>query len=122
VGRRAHLRAAGCTPRLVETTRPGHARELLTALPRGARDAVVVAGGDGSLHEAVNGFMAAGTPRAATGAAGAGQGLVVFPEGTFHRAPGLRPFKLSGFLVAAQAGVPLLPVTIRGMRSILRDG
>jgi 1-acyl-sn-glycerol-3-phosphate acyltransferase len=59
---------------------------------------------------------------AATGAAGAGQGLVVFPEGTFHRAPGLRPFKLSGFLVAAQAGVPLLPVTIRGMRSILRDG
>jgi 1-acyl-sn-glycerol-3-phosphate acyltransferase len=52
----------------------------------------------------------------------AGQGLVVYPEGTFRRAPGLRPFKLGGFLVAAQAGVPLLPVTIRGMRSILRDG
>ena len=59
---------------------------------------------------------------AATDAVRAGQGLVVFPEGTFHRAPGLRPFKLGGFLVAAQAGVPLLPVTIRGMRSILRDG
>jgi len=52
----------------------------------------------------------------------AGQCLVVYPEGTFRRAPGLRPFKLGGFLVAAQAGVPLLPVTIRGMRSILRDG
>jgi 1-acyl-sn-glycerol-3-phosphate acyltransferase len=51
-----------------------------------------------------------------------GQGLVVYPEGTFRRAPGLRPFKIGGFLVAAQAGVPLLPVTIRGMRSILRDG
>jgi 1-acyl-sn-glycerol-3-phosphate acyltransferase len=59
---------------------------------------------------------------AATDAVRAGQGLVVFPEGTFHRASGLRPFKLGGFLVAAQAGVPLLPVTIRGMRSILRDG
>jgi 1-acyl-sn-glycerol-3-phosphate acyltransferase len=59
---------------------------------------------------------------AATDAVRAGQGLVVFPEGTFHRASGLRPFKLGAFLVAAQAGVPLLPVTIRGMRSILRDG
>ena len=59
---------------------------------------------------------------AATDAVRAGEGLVVFPEGTFHRAPGLRPFKLGGFLVAAQVGVPLLPVTIRGMRSILRDG
>jgi 1-acyl-sn-glycerol-3-phosphate acyltransferase len=52
----------------------------------------------------------------------AGQSLVVYPEGTFRRAPGLRPFKIGGFLVAAQAGVPLLPVTIRGMRSILREG
>ena len=59
---------------------------------------------------------------AATDAVRAGQSLVVFPEGTFHRAPGLRPFKLGGFLVAAQAGVPLLPITIRGTRSILRDG
>jgi 1-acyl-sn-glycerol-3-phosphate acyltransferase len=59
---------------------------------------------------------------AAVEAVRAGQGLVVYPEGTFRRAPGLRPFKIGGFLVAAQAGVPLLPVTIRGMRSILRDG
>ena len=52
----------------------------------------------------------------------AGQGLVVYPEGTFRRAPGLRPFKIGAFLVAAQAGVPLLPVAMRGTRSILRDG
>jgi diacylglycerol kinase (ATP) len=57
------LRAAGCTPQLVETKWPGHIRELLAALPRGACDAVVVAGGDGSLHEAVNGLMTADTPR-----------------------------------------------------------
>ena len=59
---------------------------------------------------------------AAVNAVRAGQGLVVYPEGTFRREPGLRPFKLGAFLVAAQAGVPLLPVTIRGTRSILRDG
>ena len=68
------LRAAGCTPQLVETKRPGHARELLAALPRGACDAVVVAGGDGSLHEAVNGLMAAGTPRPPLGLIPAGTG------------------------------------------------
>ena len=39
------LRAAGCTPQLVETKRPGHARELLAALPRGACDAAVVVAG-----------------------------------------------------------------------------
>jgi 1-acyl-sn-glycerol-3-phosphate acyltransferase len=59
---------------------------------------------------------------AAVEAVRAGQGLVVYPEGTFRRAPGLRPFKIGGFLIAAMAGVPLLPVTIRGTRSILRDG
>jgi len=59
---------------------------------------------------------------AAVDAVRAGQGLVVYPEGTFRRAPGLRSFKLGAFLIAAQAGVPLLPVTMRGMRSILRDG
>jgi 1-acyl-sn-glycerol-3-phosphate acyltransferase len=46
----------------------------------------------------------------------------VYPEGTFVRAPGLRPFKLGAFHVAAQSGAPLVPVAIRGMRSILRDG
>jgi 1-acyl-sn-glycerol-3-phosphate acyltransferase len=52
----------------------------------------------------------------------AGQGLVVYPEGTFRRAPGLRPFKIGAFLIAAQAGVPVVPVAMRGTRTILRDG
>jgi diacylglycerol kinase (ATP) len=68
------LRAAGCTPQLVETKWPGQARELLAALPRGACDAVVVAGGDGSLHEAINGLMAADTPRPPLGLIPTGTG------------------------------------------------
>jgi diacylglycerol kinase (ATP) len=68
------LRAAGCTPRVVETQRPGHARELLAELPHVARDAVVVVGGDGTLHEAINGLMAAGTPRPPLGLIPAGTG------------------------------------------------
>ena len=50
----------------------------------------------------------------------AGQTLVYFPEGTFTRAPGLRPFRLGAFLAAAEAGLPVVPVAIRGTRSILR--
>ncbi|HEX7181644.1 MAG TPA: AMP-binding protein [Thermoanaerobaculia bacterium] len=49
-----------------------------------------------------------------------GQSVVIFPEGTFHRAPGLLPFRMGAFLVAAEAGVPVVPVTIRGTRSMLR--
>jgi len=51
-----------------------------------------------------------------------GRTLVFFPEGTFTRTPGLLPFHMGAFVAAAQAGVPLVPVTIRGTRSILRDG
>ncbi len=53
-------------------------------------------------------------------AARAGQTLVYFPEGTFTRAPGLRPFLLGAFTAAAEAGVPVVPVTLRGTRSLLR--
>jgi 1-acyl-sn-glycerol-3-phosphate acyltransferase len=51
-----------------------------------------------------------------------GQSLIVFPEGTFRRMPGLLPFRMGAFTTAAQAGVPVVPLTIRGTRSILRDG
>ena len=50
-----------------------------------------------------------------------GQSLGFFPEGTFTRAAGVRPFHMGAFVAAAQAGVPVVPVTIRGSRSILRD-
>jgi 1-acyl-sn-glycerol-3-phosphate acyltransferase len=51
-----------------------------------------------------------------------GGSMLFFPEGTFGRAPGLRPFRLGAFVVAAQTGVPLVPMGISGTRSILRSG
>jgi 1-acyl-sn-glycerol-3-phosphate acyltransferase len=50
----------------------------------------------------------------------AGARVAWFPEGTFARMPGLLGFRLGAFVVAAQAGIPVVPVTIRGTRSILR--
>ena len=52
----------------------------------------------------------------------AGEPLVVFPEGTFRRAPGLLPFKLGAFVVAAHTGAPIIPVALAGTRSLLRAG
>ncbi len=51
-----------------------------------------------------------------------GRSLVLFPEGTFTRATGLRPFKLGAFQLAADAGVPVVPVALVGTRRLLRDG
>jgi 1-acyl-sn-glycerol-3-phosphate acyltransferase len=51
-----------------------------------------------------------------------GRALHVFPEGTFSARPGLLPFHLGGFLAAAQARAPVLPVTIHGHREVLPDG
>ncbi|MDE2234567.1 MAG: 1-acyl-sn-glycerol-3-phosphate acyltransferase [Gammaproteobacteria bacterium] len=48
-----------------------------------------------------------------------GVSLGVFPEGTFRRQPGLRAFHLGAFLAATRAGVPVVPVVIRGARGIL---
>ncbi len=51
-----------------------------------------------------------------------GNSLVMFHEGTFTRVTGLRPFHLGAFEVAAASGVPIIPLTLRGTRSVLRDG
>jgi len=51
-----------------------------------------------------------------------GDSLIVFPEGTFRRAPGLRSFRMGAFVVAARVGAPVVPLTLRGTRSVLRDG
>ena len=48
--------------------------------------------------------------------------LMFFAEGTFTRAAGLMPFHLGAFSIAANANVPVIPIAIRGTRSILRDG
>jgi 1-acyl-sn-glycerol-3-phosphate acyltransferase len=54
-------------------------------------------------------------------AARRGVSLIVFPEGTLVRHSGLMPFRAGAFQVAAQAGVPVVPVALRGVRSVLRD-
>jgi 1-acyl-sn-glycerol-3-phosphate acyltransferase len=51
-----------------------------------------------------------------------GDCLAFFPEGTFRSEPGLLPFRSGAFAAAAEAGVPVVPATIRGTRSILRAG
>ncbi|MCK5623817.1 MAG: 1-acyl-sn-glycerol-3-phosphate acyltransferase, partial [Alphaproteobacteria bacterium] len=58
--------------------------------------------------------------RRMTDALRAGDTLVFYPEGTFDRMPGLRAFHMGAFVAAAEAGVPVVPVAIRGTRSILR--
>jgi 1-acyl-sn-glycerol-3-phosphate acyltransferase len=60
--------------------------------------------------------------RKALAAARTGQTLYFFPEGTFTRAYGLRPFRLGAFVIAVDRQVGVVPVTLRGTRSVLRDG
>ncbi len=55
-------------------------------------------------------------------AAGGDRPRVFFAEGTFARMPGLLPFHMGAFVAAVDAGVPVVPVAIRGTRSILRSG
>ncbi|MCI0653505.1 MAG: AMP-binding protein [Methylococcaceae bacterium] len=56
-----------------------------------------------------------------TQAARSGKNLLFFPEGTFTRIPGLRPFYMGAFKTAAETGHTLIPVVIHGTRSILRS-
>jgi 1-acyl-sn-glycerol-3-phosphate acyltransferase len=49
-----------------------------------------------------------------------GGSLVFFPEGTLARGAGVQAFHLGAFRVAAEAQVPVVPVSIRGARSMLR--
>jgi len=50
-----------------------------------------------------------------------GRSVVIFPEGTFCYATGIRPFKSGAFKVAAETGRTISPVSIRGARKILRS-
>ncbi len=56
---RAMLSAAGCTCELVVTEGPGEAIELAEAAVREGYDAVVAAGGDGTINEVINGILRA---------------------------------------------------------------
>ncbi|HYM04469.1 MAG TPA: AMP-binding protein [Stellaceae bacterium] len=47
--------------------------------------------------------------------------LVFLPEGTITRAPGLLPFRLGAFVIAARQNLGVLPLVLHGTRSILRS-
>lgn len=47
--------------------------------------------------------------------------LMYFPEGTFTRKPGLAPFHMGAFLAAAKSHRQIIPITIHGSRSMLRE-
>lgn len=52
----------------------------------------------------------------------AGISVLVFPEGTRGRGMGLQPFKKGGFMMALQAGVPVVPVVVLGTEKIMPKG
>jgi 1-acyl-sn-glycerol-3-phosphate acyltransferase len=51
----------------------------------------------------------------------AGESLFIFPEGTFVRAPGLMPFRLGAFQIAVERRVPIVPIALRGTRTVWPD-
>ena len=51
-----------------------------------------------------------------------GLNAVVFPEGTRSPAGALLPFRGGAFLLAIRAGVPIVPVVLRGTAGIVRKG
>jgi 1-acyl-sn-glycerol-3-phosphate acyltransferase len=48
----------------------------------------------------------------------AGTSIVVFPEGTRSRTGRIQPFKKGPFVVAKQAGVPIVPIAISGSGAV----
>ena len=54
-------------------------------------------------------------------AARRGETVAFFPEGTFSRASGLAAFRLGAFAVNAESGLPVVPVVLRGTRSMLHE-
>ena len=58
--------------------------------------------------------------RALVNAAVSEKSLLFFAEGGFSRVTGVKPFHLGAFVAACEAGLPVVPLAIRGTRSILR--
>lgn len=51
-----------------------------------------------------------------------GDSLAIFAEGTFKEEPGLMAFKNGTFMIAVRAGVPVVPMAIRGSRRLWGSG
>jgi diacylglycerol kinase (ATP) len=77
------LDAAGLEYRVVPTTGPGHATEAAREALAGGARFLVAAGGDGTVHEVLNGMLPAGEARPAAGSPpGHGAVLGVLPTGS----------------------------------------
>lgn len=50
-----------------------------------------------------------------------GRSVLIFPEGTFTYATGLRTFKMGAFKLAVDTQLPLCPISLRGTRQMFRD-
>lgn len=51
-----------------------------------------------------------------------GNPILIFPEGTFTYATGLRPFKMGAFKIAVESQSPICPISLQGTRDLLRSG
>ena len=51
-----------------------------------------------------------------------GVSVMIFPEGTRSEDGNVKPFKKGGFVMAVDSGVPIVPVVMRGTRSIMTKG
>ena len=47
---------------------------------------------------------------------------MIFPEGTRSEDGKVKPFKKGGFVMAVDTGAPIVPVILRGTRSIMAKG
>jgi 1-acyl-sn-glycerol-3-phosphate acyltransferase len=69
-----------------------------------------------------NPFRARKSLAAAARRVAAGTSVVVFPEGTRSPDEGVRLFKRGSFVLALQAGVPVVPVSLTGVKRVAPAG
>lgn len=62
------------------------------------------------------------TARDLVASAGQGEALALFPEGTFDKRPGLKPFHSGAFGAAWRGALPIVPIVVLGARGKLPSG
>lgn len=79
----------------------------------------------GARHVAIdrqNAFNARRSLEAAAQRVRGGLSVLVFPEGTRSRDGAVQPFKRGSFVLAQETGVPIVPVSIVGVRAVAPGG